>query len=1210
MKFSTNLIRWVLVGCFISTFSYAENVGIVQRQGNQFVLNGTTFYYAGDNNYYQMVYAADAGLRYAVDEVMEETNAMGMTVMRTWAFNDGASQWNALQISPGVYDETVFQGLDYVLYKADQEGIRLILPLVNNWDDYGGMNQYVAWADSAYTRGCSGFIGVNGTHFEVNGRTYYYVGMNFWHGLNLASTGAGGDRDRLLRELDLLRSIGITNLRIMAGTEGPDSEPWRMVPSLQTSPGVYNNDVLDGLDYLVFAAKARGIRLVMCLNNFWHWSGGMAQYVNWNGGGPIPYPPPEPGGNWDDFQDYSSDFYSNSGAILDFQDHISFILNRINPFTGIAYKDEPAIMSWELGNEPRGWNNNTANFNIWIDNTAAFIKSIDPNHLVATGCEGDTPWSSWNGLDFVQNQNGPDIDYTTIHIWPQNWGWFDPSNASGTYPTAETNARAYFNDHEADAVNLGKPMVLEEFGLARDNGSYDPSSTTSWRDTFYADMYDEVYTSASGNGPAGGSNVWSWAGEGRPLVPYGSYWNPGDPWIGDPPHEQQGWYSIYDTDSSTFTVISTHEAQLETLLGSGNHDDFYDDALCNIWYQNHCSEVLNRVNTHNGRLYREDPTVFAWELANEPETTSDASGDLLQSWIEAMSINIKSVDSLHMVTTGSEGFYGQTGPAHNPSSWMGNKGVDFIRNHQPESIDFACYHAWPDWWGMNLTNSINWAYNHIQDTENLLSKPVILEEYGKQQPMSTREQYFQGWLDEIETSAGSGGCAAGSNLWILYHDDYPDYDGFGIYYPAHISTISLLEDHTDYMNSLNATITQSVHFFESGWHMTSLPLEPEYTQIDSVFGDDIAGTYFIYDYSSSNGYSEVSEIQTGYGYWLALEDTATVDMYGSIPADSLWTDLHLHWNITGHPQMNSTHKTSLLFSDGVSLLAYEDAVNSGWIGSAVYQFDNSLNSYTLTDSLFSWFGYWLQALVDNLQIVNVQSSQGYELKRDDVSDDEDDWFLQVLITLGSYSDQLAGFGAHFEATDAYDPWYDLPAPPTPPSGDYVRLVFEHAEWGAPVGDLFSHDVRATLDSNSTKTWDGILEASEAGIMTVDFGDIAEVLPSGYTITAALDTIVFDPAVTPIYSFEYSEPETLIISVSNFLSVIEDLTLTIDQDNVILNWEDIAFAQMYYIYRCTEAYFQPSTATLYDSVSVSNYTDNNALIDENQFYRVTYRKQIP
>ncbi len=49
-------------------------------------------------------------------------------------------------------------------------------------------------------------------------------------------------------------------------------------------------------------------------------------------------------------------------------------------------------MAWELANEPRGFHNNAAAFNTWLDDTVAHIKSLDPNHLVTTGCEGDTPY--------------------------------------------------------------------------------------------------------------------------------------------------------------------------------------------------------------------------------------------------------------------------------------------------------------------------------------------------------------------------------------------------------------------------------------------------------------------------------------------------------------------------------------------------------------------------------------------------------------------------------------------------------------------------------------------------------------------------------------------------------------------------------------------------------------------------------------------------
>jgi len=254
------------------------------------------------------------------------------------------------------------------------------------------------------------------------------------------------------------------------------------------------------------------------------------------------------------------------------------VVAHVNSYTGLSYGDEPAVMSWELANEPRGFHNNEAAFNVWIDEAAAFIKSLDPVHLVTTGCEGDTPWPDWNGLDFVANHDGADIDYTTIHIWPQNWGWYDPAAPEATFPGAEANARSYFGSHAAMCAALDKPLVLEEFGLARDGGSYDPAATTTWRDLFLAAMYEEVHGSASGGGPAGGDDFWAWAGEGRPLEPYGSYWSPGDPWIGDPPHEHQGWYSVYDGDETTLAVITAHAAALIDLIPPTAVDEPAADA--------------------------------------------------------------------------------------------------------------------------------------------------------------------------------------------------------------------------------------------------------------------------------------------------------------------------------------------------------------------------------------------------------------------------------------------------------------------------------------------------------------------------------------------------------------------------------------------------------------------------------------------------------
>ncbi len=377
--------------------------------------------------------------------------------------------------------------------------------------------------------------------FALAGRAYYFVGANFWQGMNLGVDGPSGDRARLAEELDRLQQLGVTNLRVVASSEGPDTEPYRMVPALMISPGVYNESVLDGLDYLLAQMGQRGMRAVMVLNNYWHWSGGMAQYVSWHEGTSIPYP-----GDWFAFMAYSARFYACAECQTWYRDHIETIVNRTNPYTGLKYRDDPAIFSWELANEPRRYPGE------WIDETAAYIKTLDPNHLVTTGSEGTPPWERQS---FRETHNGPDIDYATIHIWPQNWGWYDPGNPS-SYLAAEAKARDYFGDHAADAAALGKPLVLEEFGLARDweplHDIYDPNSPMTYRDRFYAAMFEEVYASASSGGPAAGDNFWAWAGQARS----------GGDWMGDPPHETPGWYSVYDADVATLAVISTHAEQM------------------------------------------------------------------------------------------------------------------------------------------------------------------------------------------------------------------------------------------------------------------------------------------------------------------------------------------------------------------------------------------------------------------------------------------------------------------------------------------------------------------------------------------------------------------------------------------------------------------------------------------------------------------------
>lgn len=107
------------------------------------------------------------------------------------------------------------------------------------------------------------FVTVEDTRFVYKNEPYFIKGANYWQGINLASKDEyGGDRRRLNKELDELKEMGVNNLRIMASSEGPDDQPYRMRPSLQSSPGQYNENIFQGLDYLLDEMGKRNMTAV------------------------------------------------------------------------------------------------------------------------------------------------------------------------------------------------------------------------------------------------------------------------------------------------------------------------------------------------------------------------------------------------------------------------------------------------------------------------------------------------------------------------------------------------------------------------------------------------------------------------------------------------------------------------------------------------------------------------------------------------------------------------------------------------------------------------------------------------------------------------------------------------------------------------------------------------------------------------------------
>jgi mannan endo-1,4-beta-mannosidase len=235
---------------------------------------------------------------------------------------------------------------------------------------------------------------------------------------------------------------------------------------------------LQRLDYVVAAAKARGLKLVLPLTNNWSDFGGMDQYVRWAGA------------------TYHSDFYTNPKIRQWYKAWINHLLNRTNSITGIKYKDDPTIMTWELGNEPRckgsgvypaDPNCNTTTITKWAAEMSAYIKSIDRNHLVSSGsegflCEPNKPGASgdWTrdcstgeGVDELAISKLPTIDVMSYHLYPNSWG-------KSTDASWSTN---WIKEHIKLAHSIHKPSMLGEYGWS-DKATRNPVYK-SWTDTVY-----------------------------------------------------------------------------------------------------------------------------------------------------------------------------------------------------------------------------------------------------------------------------------------------------------------------------------------------------------------------------------------------------------------------------------------------------------------------------------------------------------------------------------------------------------------------------------------------------------------------------------------------------------------------------------------------------------------------------------------------------
>jgi mannan endo-1,4-beta-mannosidase len=368
-----------------------------------------------------------------------------------------------------------------------------------------------------------------------------------------------------VKELDRLQALGINNLRVLAVSERTAMKS-AVSPATTAAPGDYDEQLLRGLDFLLAELGRRDMTAVLYLNNFWQWSGGMTQYLNWFTGSPAH--DPNVSKDYERFMAENARFYTNDAAQQEYRRVIARIVGRVNTVTGLAYRADPSIMSWQLANEPRPGNGKAtdgdkAAYVKWIADSARYIRSLDGRHLVSSGSEG-LAGSAQDARLFLDAHRTPDIAYLTCHLWPKNWGWFDAKRPDETWAGMMDKSLHYLEQHVGYAKALGKPVVLEEFGLDRDGASFDIKATTRVRDRFYGEVFALVQKHAAAGDPVAGWNFWAWGGAGRAGNP-DYWWRPGNDFVGDPPQEEQGLYSVFDSDDSTLRLIRASAQRLHAL---------------------------------------------------------------------------------------------------------------------------------------------------------------------------------------------------------------------------------------------------------------------------------------------------------------------------------------------------------------------------------------------------------------------------------------------------------------------------------------------------------------------------------------------------------------------------------------------------------------------------------------------------------------------
>ncbi|RKE17811.1 cellulose binding domain-containing protein [Streptomyces sp. TLI_171] len=226
---------------------------------------------------------------------------------------------------------------------------------------------------------------------------------------------------------------------------------------------------------------------------------------------------------------------------------------------------------------------------------------------------------------------------------------------------------------------------------------------------------------------------------------------------------------------------------------------FFDKARCPgcfASYKNYVSYALNRVNHYSGVKYKDDPTIFAWDLMNEPRyqdqsAAENVNGTTLRAWVDEMGAFVKSIDSKHLLGAGIEG-HGST------YGFGGDEGNPFVAVQQSPYLDYTSAHPYPteSWANLSLDQTKALIRSWIADSHQKVGKPFFMGEFNVHNV--DRSAWWSELYADFEAAGGDG-----SAFW-WYQDRSAD-GKFGV--SAGSPELVVFRAHSDRMRAKSGLTT-------------------------------------------------------------------------------------------------------------------------------------------------------------------------------------------------------------------------------------------------------------------------------------------------------------------------------------------------------------------------------------------------------------------